>query len=101
MLNLKYLLSEYPLQGRRLEIIHGPDPWPARAISRDYATDRINTPRLWVKRQGPWETGKVVLKDLEEAFQRKRGGEENFIYRNAAALPQYRLVSRLVVLQSD
>ena len=101
MLNVKYLLSEYPLRGRGLEIIHAPDPWPARAVSRDYATGRINSPRLRLKREGLWKSGKVVLKDLEEAFQRKRNGKELFIYRNTAALPRYRLVSRLIVLRSD
>jgi hypothetical protein len=88
LLNVKYLLSEYPLRGSQLHLVHEPDPRPSAVISHDYATGLVNSAR----------SNEDFGASLQHALERRRRGKEVFIYRNDAVLPRFRFVRRVEVL---
>jgi hypothetical protein len=88
LLNVKYLLSEYPLRGSHLHLAHAPDPRPSAVVSHDYATGLVNSPR----------PGEDFDASLRHALDRRRRGKEVFVYRNDAVLPRFRFVQRVEVL---
>lgn len=99
LLNVKYLLSEYPLKGPHLRLVHAPDPMPRGLVSRDYATGLVNSPRPAPVADEPWSTriGRLQ-RERRQALDRRRAGKDVFIYRNDAALPRFRFVRRARVL---
>lgn len=88
LLNVKYLLSEYPLKSSHLHLVHAPEPRPSAVVSHDYATGLINSPRD--------DAG--LTEDLRQALERRRRGKDVFIYRHDGALPRFRFVERVQVL---
>jgi hypothetical protein len=98
MLNVKYLLSEYPLRGRGLKLWHAPTVSPTRLRSRDYATGLYND-------GGPtydfWHVSlHQIRRDLRAALERRRKGKDVYVYENLTVLPRFRLVTRLETLPS-
>jgi hypothetical protein len=96
LLNVKYLLSEFPLKGRGIELVHAPANPPRTAYSRDWATGLLSPP------SGP-RGANVVQKvrnawpDLRDAIQRKAQGKDIFIYKLADSVERFRLVQTLHV----
>jgi Protein of unknown function (DUF6044) len=98
MLNVKYLLSEYPLHGRDLRLWHAPAVPPSKARSRSHATGLYND-------GGPtydfWHVSlRRIRRDLRAALERLRSGKDVYVYENLAVLPRFRLVTRLETLPS-
>jgi hypothetical protein len=95
LLNVKYLLSEFPLRGASLELVHAPSLAPVRPYSRDWATGLISPP------SGPRGRGareKLVngLSDLLAAVRSKSQGKDIFIYELKTWIPRYRLVRSMI-----
>jgi hypothetical protein len=93
MLNVKYLLSEYPLHGRALRLWHAPSAPPARLRSRDHATGLYNDEGAWY---AFWRVpiGRLAT-DVRAAIERRRAGKDVYVYEHRDVLPRYRLVRRL------
>jgi hypothetical protein len=96
-LNVKYLLSEYPLRGPGVQLVHAPDDPPVAAQPRDYATgllvQRLTTPQERAVLGHP----RRALADLAAAAKRKRRGKDVFVYELLGALPRFRFVREAVV----
>ncbi|HLC41735.1 MAG TPA: DUF6044 family protein [Methylomirabilota bacterium] len=92
LLNVKYLLSEYPLKANGLRSVHEPIPPPSALRSRDYATGLVNSPRQRQKGDPRW---RQIFTDLREAIERKRRGKDIYIYENVQVLPRYRFVTQI------
>jgi hypothetical protein len=100
LLNTKYLLSEYPLRGGYLRLVHAPAVWPDRPVSRDYATGLINGPHTHSDAETlvglpPW------VRATAAAIRRKRQGKDLFVYENTQSLPRFRFVREIIAEQSD
>ena len=89
LLNVEYLLSEYPLRGKGVELVHAPQAWPTALLSRDPNTGLANGEALA-------NPGKQLLwNELMAANARKRAGKDIFIYRLCGAAPRVRLVQHV------
>jgi hypothetical protein len=91
LVNVKYVLSEHPLRGTGLRLIHERTPPPSWPYSRDYATGLINGLR-------PSEDDPSVLGQLSRlpaALERRQAGKDVYIYENVHWLPRFRFVERL------
>jgi hypothetical protein len=99
MLNVKYLLSEYPLRGCGLELVHAPACWPAFPQSRDHATGLVHGPVPAGARVAPGALHglRKRLADLGQAAARKNAGKDIFIYRLRQALPRFRFVDEVSI----
>jgi hypothetical protein len=91
LLNVKYLLSEFPLKGHGIELVHAPANPPRFPYSRDWATGLLSPP------SGPHGANLVqkvrnALPDFRDAMQRKAQGKDVFIYKLADSLERFRLV---------
>lgn len=96
LLNVKYLLSEYPLKGPHLRLVHAPEPVPHAIVSRDYATGLVNGPRRAASREEPWSERVARLRqEAQQSLSRRQQGKDIFVYRNDAALPRFRFVQRV------
>ncbi len=95
LLNVKYLLSELPLKGRGIELVHAPADPPRVARSRDWATGRIVDPPS--EPHGPGLLAKVrnAFADLHDAIRLKAAGKDVYIYRLEAFVPRFRFVDEL------
>ena len=100
LLNVKYLLSEYPLKGQGLRLIHSPSLLPSVLQSRDYATGLVNSPRPGHDTGSVWQSVQQVVVDLQEALERKQQGKDIYIYENTQVLPRYRFVTQVKVADS-
>jgi hypothetical protein len=99
LLNVKYLLSDYPLRAPGIELVHAPDCWPTFPQSRYHATGLVHGPRPAGARvaAGPLHGLRKRIADLAEAGARKSAGKDIFIYRLRGALPRFRFVDRVHV----
>ncbi len=98
MLNVEYLLSEYPLRGTGVDLVHAPAKWPDWPRPRDRNTGWAMPPR----EPSTLALGAITplvqpFWDLAQAWKRRAKGKDVFIYRLAGALPRFRLVSRVEV----
>jgi hypothetical protein len=100
MLNVKFLLSEYPLRAPGLELTHAPREKPTWPLSRDWATGYVTAPfpppdqqdsRLYVVR---------ALTDYRRALTRMSQGKDIYIYRLTGAMPRFRFVGTILVAPS-
>jgi len=98
MLNVRYLLSQYPLRGSGLKPIHAPTPWPTWPEYRDR-----NTGLVVGERHPPEMTLRPSLRLLQpfwDYFQfnrRKLQGKDVFVYELADYMERFRLVRNLEV----
>lgn len=98
MLNVHYLLSEYPLSGSGVSIVHVPKRLPTFPQARDYATGMPNGQRPQaLDRHGFFGHLAGIWNDWKAALDRRREGKDIFIYRLENALPRYRLISKVLV----
>ena len=98
LLNVRYLLSEYPLRGAGLSLVHAADPWPTWPQYRSRNTGLVEG-----KRPPPsgkltrWQRLVQPFHDYFEANRRKLRGKDVFVYELSGSMERFRLVSRIVV----
>ena len=98
MLNVRYLLSAYPLRGSGLKLVHAAEPWPTWAEYRDR-----NTGLVMGEKRPPEMTlpkGRRWLQPFWDYYQfnlRKLRGKDVFIYEIAGSLDRFRLVRAIAV----
>jgi len=100
LLNVKYLLSEYPLKADGLRLVHAPTPPPAVFRPRDYATGLFIGPRPGHSGSNAVARVQRLMTDLREAIRRRRTGKDIYIYENLTWLHRYRFVRRVEALPS-
>lgn len=94
LMNVRYLLSYYPLTSKYLAEIHVPARPLEREI-RDYATGRIVVP-------GETDSGWPVMKGLMSAIEGSpRDEDQVYAYRNVCALPRVFSVAQIVRHSTD
>jgi hypothetical protein len=101
---VKYLLSEYPLKGSGINLVHAPTVWPDFPISRSRNTGLVHgTRRLVVlnERFGRLASYVQPLLDLRSAWQRDLSGKDIFIYGLEGALSRFRMVESVAVEPTD
>ena len=97
LLNVKYLLSELPLKGRGIELVHSPAFPPRVAFSRDWATGRIINPPSQPHGDGVRAKLRNAFADLVDTIHIKSAGKDVFIYRIADFVPRFRFVEEVRV----
>lgn len=95
LLNVRYVLSELPLKGAQLELVHRPEPAPASPHARDWATGWISPPRQ-PSGDGLVRRTASVWRDLETSVQKRRDGKDVFVYEIKTFVPRFRFASDLV-----
>jgi hypothetical protein len=91
---VKYLLSEYPLKGDGVELVHAPIIWPDFAQSRSRNTGMVEGARPPpVDELGRMSKYVRPLSNLWGAWKRERRGKDIFIYALKGAQPRFRFVS--------
>ncbi len=103
LLNVKYLLSEYPLRGSSLRLVHAPESPPTHPVSRDFATGFVNSPRPGhekISQLSYWPGLRRFRMDVRDAVKRQNRGKDVYIYGNTLALPRYRFVRRVAIAES-
>jgi hypothetical protein len=95
-LNVKYVLSEFPLQGESIVAVHIPRKPPATPYSRDWATGLLSPPS---GPRGNSITEKVqnAIADMRQAVLLKQGGKDVYVYRLNSFTPRFRFVDEIRV----
>lgn len=99
LLNVRYLLSEYPLKGNSVRLVHAPAQWPTWPLARDRNTGLVTgaypplppevaTGSAWAR---AWHR-------FDAALKRKAAGKDVFVYELEGAVPRVRLVSELTIV---
>jgi len=103
MLNVKYLLSEYPLKSPEITLIHSPEQWPICPQSRCYATGLITERRLQCAsmQTNLRKSFAQSITDYATASRRKSNGKDIFVYALKKTIPRFRLVKNVVVEQNN
>jgi hypothetical protein len=99
LLNVKYVLSEYPLRAPGLQLVHAPDVPPVFPQSRDYATGLTHWKRPPGAPRGRGLPGSMrkALADFRAAAKRKSKGKDIFIYELVGTLPRFRFVEQVAI----
>jgi hypothetical protein len=98
LLNVKYLLSEYPLMGQGIELVHAPPVWPDFPQSRSR-----NTGLMHGAHRPPANKSEGLLKygrpfsDILAAWRRRMQGKDIFVYTIKDALPRFRFVDHVSI----
>jgi hypothetical protein len=93
LLNVRYLLSEVPLQSTRLDLVHS-STMPLQ-YARDHASGRlVGRPNL-TESWGPIDWIRKGPEFLKRSRHNKLAGKDVYIYRNKCALPRMFFVRRL------
>ncbi len=98
MLNVRYLLSAYPLRGSGLSLVHAADPWPTWAEYRDRNTGLVRG-----ERHPPEMTLRPRLRYLQPFYDyyqfglRKLRGKDVFVYELSGSVERFRLVRNVEV----
>jgi hypothetical protein len=104
LLNVKYLLSEYPLKSNGIHLVHAPAMLPDFPISRSRNTGLVQGARRQTvpdARLGALGPAVQPLLDIRAAWRRDLQGKDIFIYGLDRALPRFRLVSSVVTEPTD
>jgi hypothetical protein len=98
MLNVRYLLSQYPLQGSGLKLVHAADPWPTWAEYRDRNTGLVvgerHPPEMTLQHSLRW------LQPFWDYFhfnRRKLQGKDVFVYELTDSMDRFRLIHNLEI----
>src|SRR5207237_619569 len=100
-LNVKYVLSEYPLRSDDLVLVHAPAERPRAAQSKDYATGLVNSPRDGYFDDNIIRSTQQLVEDTRAAISTKLAGKDVFIYQLLTVQARYRLAGDVRVMQSD
>lgn len=87
LLDVKYLLSEYPLRSPRLRLVAAPTVPPTTIRTRDFATGLYHALQ---RSRFP-----TVAADVAETLARKARGKEIYVYENTDWFPRYRFITML------
>jgi hypothetical protein len=104
LLNVKYLLSDYPLKGIGISLVHAPAVWPDFPISRSRNTGLVHGVRRPVvpdERFGRIARYVQPLLDIRSAWRRDLQGKDVFIYRLEGVLPRFRMVESVAIEPTD
>ena len=99
-LNVKYLLSELPLRGDSISLVHAPDRATVSGISRDWATG-LRSPPLASSGHGVIEKLHGAWRDWRAGVIRRRAGKDVFVYRLSDFVPRFRFVAELRAYAND
>jgi hypothetical protein len=94
LLNVRYLLSEVPLQSDLLDLVHASTATPLR-YPRDYASGRLAAPPSLTADGGPIDWIRKGRELFETSQRNKFAGKDVYIYRNKCALPRMFFVRQL------
>lgn len=94
LLNVKYILSEFPLQSSRLELVHEPGEPPATAYSRDWATGLLSPPS-GLRVTSVFRKAHNAVTDLMESMRRKSNGKDVYIYRLVNYVSRFRFAKQI------
>jgi hypothetical protein len=98
LLNIKYLLSEYPLKGAGIELVHAPEVWPDFPQSRSRNTGLVQEPRAPQSEQiGMLSKLMRPISDMAASWHRHMRGKDIFIYAVRDPVPRFRLVDSVAV----
>jgi hypothetical protein len=102
LLNVRFLLSEYPLRGTGIRLAHAAEPWPTWPQYRSRNTGLVEG----VRRPSMIDFGSVQplvlpLWDYIQASRRKLRGKDLFIYELTDSLERFRLVDTVLVEASS
>jgi hypothetical protein len=98
LLNIKYLLSEYPLRGTGIELVHAPAAWPDFPQSRSHNTGLFHGLRPPPSAETGWLASITrPASDLAAAWRRQLRGKDIFIYAVRDAVPRFRLVESVAI----
>jgi hypothetical protein len=100
LLNVRYLLSEVPLQSDRLDLVHASTGRPLR-YPRDHASGRLAAPPSLTASGGPIDWIHRGREFLETSWRNKLVGKDLYIYRNRCALPRAFFVRRLRIVSDS
>jgi Protein of unknown function (DUF6044) len=100
MLNVRYLLSEYPLKAAGLELAHAPSAAPRWPQSRDWATGYASAPFPPPDPEGPHSRFARSLIDYRNALARMSRGKDLYIYRLTGSMPRFRFVEKVVAVHA-
>src|SRR6266545_3871069 len=93
LLNVRYLLSEVPLESDRLDLVHA-SATPLR-YPRDHASGRLAAPSSLTASGGPINWIHKGREFLKMSWRNKLVGKDVYIYRNKCALPRAFFVRRM------
>jgi hypothetical protein len=97
LLNVRFLLSEYPLRGAGVRLIHAADPWPTWPLYRSRNTGLVEGPRPPpLVDFGSVEPLVLPLWDYIQASRRKLHGKDLFVYELIDSLERFRLVENIL-----
>jgi hypothetical protein len=98
LLNVRYLLSEYPLRGTGVRLLHAADPWPTWPQYRSRNTGLLEgAQRPPLIDFGSVQPLVLPLWDFIQASRRKSRGKDVFVYELTDSLERFRLVDTIVV----
>lgn len=98
LLNVKYLLSEYPLKSPGIELVHAPLVWPDFPQSRSRNTGLMHsTRRPEVNESGGLFKYSQPFSDIWAAWKRRKRGKDIFVYAVKDALPRFRFVNQVSI----
>jgi hypothetical protein len=99
ILNVKYILSEYPLRDPGIRLVHSPAEWPVFAKHRYYATGLITERKYFTSAKEPPTFPKYIqpLYDYWVSNKQKLKGKDIFIYELKNTFPRFRYVNNIIV----
>lgn len=98
LLNVRYLLSEYPLRSSRVRLVHAADPWPTWPQYRSRNTGLVEGPRRPSEPHfGRTQRFLQPVRDAIEATRRKLRGKDIFVYELTGTLDRFRFVENVEV----
>ena len=95
LLNVKYLLSELPLKGQGIKLVHAPATPPKIARSRDWATGWVSDPPSKPHGKDRLEKIKNTFADLRDTIRLKSQGKDVYIYSVDSFVPRFRFIEEL------
>ncbi|HXF90174.1 MAG TPA: DUF6044 family protein [Xanthobacteraceae bacterium] len=101
LLNVRYLLSEYPLKGTALRLVHAPAKYPEWPLARDIYTGLVHGayPPLPPEIAKASQLRQFWHRTLE-ALERKARGKDIFVYELEGAVPRVRLASKVRLVEN-
>jgi hypothetical protein len=94
LLNVRYLLSEVPLESVRLDLVHASTATPLQ-YPRDHASGRLAGQPDLTANWGPIDWMRKGREFVETSQRKKLAGKDLYVYRNKCSLPRMFFVRRM------